>query len=117
LQHGGVGDIAVVVTRYFGGIKLGKGGMVKAYTLAVQTALAQLLTVEKIDWQQLSLRFEYSQLNAIGRLLPELEAEILERKFAEQICLMIRVPNEQESRLRQQLNDLTNGKIAFNGSK
>lgn len=42
LQHSGLGDTAVVVTRYFGGIKLGKGGMVKAYTAAVQTALEQL---------------------------------------------------------------------------
>ena len=39
LQHSGIGDIAIVVSRYFGGIKLGKGGMVKAYTLAAQNVL------------------------------------------------------------------------------
>ena len=49
LQHSGLGDTAVVVTRYFGGIKLGKGGMVKAYTAAVQAALEQLPRARRID--------------------------------------------------------------------
>ncbi|MCK4622062.1 MAG: YigZ family protein [Desulfuromonadales bacterium] len=113
LQHGSVGDIAVVVTRYFGGIKLGKGGMVKAYTRAVQTALEQLELVEKIDWAELALGFDYAQLSGIERLLPDFEAEIVARQFAEQIRLQLKLPAEQEEKLRAQLINLTAGKIVF----
>ena len=113
LQHGGIGDIAVVVTRYFGGIKLGKGGMVKAYTRAIQTALEQLEPAEKIDWAELALSFDYAQLNGIERLLPDFEAEIVARQFAEQIRLQLKLPAEQEEPLRNQLTNLTAGKIIF----
>ncbi len=113
LQHGGIGDIVVVVTRYFGGIKLGKGGMVKAYTQAVQTALEQLKVTEKIDWRELTVSFDYPLLSGIERLLPDLEAEIVERRFAEQICLQLKLPAEQEQNLRQQLTNLSAGKILF----
>ncbi len=113
LQHGGVGDIAVVVTRYFGGIKLGKGGMVKAYTRAVQTALEQLEPAEKIDWTELALSFDYAQLSGIERRLPDFEAEIVARQFAEQIRLQLKLPAEQEEKLRAQLINLTAGKIVF----
>ena len=114
LQHSDIGDIVVVVTRYFGGIKLGKGGMVKAYTLAVKSALERLESTEKIDWCELELKFDYSQLNGIERLLPEFEAEILDRQFSEQICLQLRLPAEQREKLREQLTNLTAGKIAVN---
>ena len=113
LQHGGIGDIAVVVTRYFGGIKLGKGGMVKAYTRAIQTALEQLEPAEKIDWAELALSFDYAQLNGIERLLPDFEAEIVARQFAERIRLQLKLPAEQEEPLRNQLTNLTAGKIVF----
>ncbi len=113
LQHGGIGDIAVVVTRYFGGIKLGKGGMVKAYTRAIQTALEQLEPAEKIDWAELALSFDYAQLNGIERLLPDFEAEIVARQFAERIRLQLKLPAEQEEPLRNQLTNLTGGKIIF----
>src|SRR5262245_29082875 len=48
LMNCGVGEIVVVVTRYFGGVKLGKGGLVRAYTGAVQHALRELATVERV---------------------------------------------------------------------
>src|SRR5690625_3641612 len=49
LLHGGVGEIAAVVTRYFGGTKLGTGGLVRAYTSSVQQALESLPTRERVD--------------------------------------------------------------------
>ncbi len=113
IQHGNIGDIVVVVTRYFGGIKLGKGGMVKAYTQAVQTALTQLKTVEKIDWQKLSICFDYSYLSSVERLLPDFEAEIIDRQFAVQIALQLKCPLEQKEHLQKQLTNLTAGHVSF----
>ncbi|SHJ35267.1 uncharacterized protein, YigZ family [Malonomonas rubra DSM 5091] len=113
LQHGNIGDIVAVVTRYFGGIKLGKGGMVKAYTQAVQTALEQLEKVEKIDWYSVTIAFDYAHLNSIERVLPDFEAEIVARNFADKIELELKLPLEQAELLRDALTNLTAGKISF----
>ncbi len=113
IQHGGIGDITVVVTRYFGGTKLGKGGMVKAYTEAVKTALEQLKVTEKIDWSELSIEVGYQLLDSIERLLPEFEAELLEKQFAEQIALNLRLPAENLAALQTRLTDLSSGQIEF----
>lgn len=111
IQHSGLGDITAVVTRYFGGTKLGKGGMVKAYTLAVKTALEQLKVAEKIDWVELSLRFDYQFLGSIERLLPSFEVVLKEKQFAEKIHLHIMLPEENYPDLCTQITDLTSGQI------
>ncbi|MFK5926806.1 MAG: YigZ family protein [Desulfuromusa sp.] len=113
LQHSGLGDITAVVTRYFGGTKLGKGGMVKAYTLAVKTALEQLKIVEKIDWVKLSVKIDYQFLNNIERLLPDFEAEPIDKQFTEKICLDLKLPKENLHDLCTRLTDLTSGQIDF----
>lgn len=113
VQHGNIGDIVVVVTRYFGGIKLGKGGMVKAYTHAVQTALAQLKRAEKIDLQESKICFDYSYLKSIERLLGDSEVEIIDRQFSDLVCLHLKFPVEQKINLQKQLTNLTAGQITF----
>lgn len=111
LQHSGLGDISVVVTRYFGGIKLGKGGMVKAYTAAVQAALESLVTAEKIEWAHLTACFAYPLLSRIELLLPDYEAVILDTRFAEQVSLDIKVPRERTEAFRTRLEDLCAGRV------
>jgi uncharacterized YigZ family protein len=113
IQHSGIGDITAVVTRYFGGTKLGMGGMVKAYTLAVKTALEQLSVTEKINWVELSIKISYSLLDNIERLLPEFEAELINKQFTEQICLNLKLPEENLIRLQDRLTDLSSGQIEF----
>jgi uncharacterized YigZ family protein len=113
IQHSGIGDISVVVTRYFGGTKLGMGGMVKAYTLAVKTALEQLTVTEKINWIQLSIRVGYPLLESIERLLPEFEAELLDKQFTDQICLNLKLPEENLILCKTRLTDLSSGRIEF----
>jgi len=113
LQHSGLGDIAVVVTRYFGGIKLGKGGMVKAYTAAVQAALDQLPRAERIDWSHAQIQFDYALLDSLKRRLPEFEAEILEIAYTDCITLQIRVPEEHRDPLQRMFDDLSAGRGEF----
>ena len=113
IQHSGIGDIAVVVTRYFGGTKLGMGGMVKAYTQAVSTALEQMDTVEKINWTRLSIKIAYPLLDHIERLLPEFEVRLTDKQFTEQIYLTLMLPEENLDRLRIRLTDLSSGQIEF----
>lgn len=111
IQHSGLGDITAVVTRYFGGTKLGKGGMVKAYTLAVKTALEQLKITEKIDWVELSIHFDYHFLDSIERLLPDFEVVLKEKQFSEKIHIHLKLPAENCTDLCTRLTDLTAGKV------
>lgn len=113
IQHSDIGDIAVVVTRYFGGIKLGKGGMVKAYTLAVQSALETLEAEEKIDWQEMTVSFAYPLLSRVELLLPDYEAVTLDTRFAEQISIDLKVPEEKLEEMKTRLIDLSAGQAVF----
>ncbi len=110
LQHSGLGDTAVLVTRYFGGLKLGKGGMVKAYTAAVQTALEKLPRTQRIAWEYLSLSFDYNLLTILQRRLADFEAEELESNYADKVTLNIRLPQEQLAAFEKMFTDLTAGK-------
>ncbi len=114
LQHSGLGDTAVVVTRYFGGIKLGKGGMVKAYTAAVQTVLDQLPRTERIDWCELAVTFDYALVTPLERRLSEYEAETLATDYAAQVCCNLRLPAEHLKTFEKMFADLTAGQGQIN---
>ncbi len=109
LQHSGLGDTAMVVTRYFGGVKLGKGGMVKAYTAAVQTALEQLPRNLRISWVEIKATFDYSVLTPLKLRLPEFEGEILATDYADKISSKLRLPAEQMEPFQKMFSDLTAG--------
>ncbi|PLX90771.1 MAG: YigZ family protein, partial [Desulfuromonas sp.] len=110
LQHGDIGDTAVVVTRYFGGIKLGKGGMVKAYTTAVQTALEQLPRTERVAWVELQASVDYTLKSLLERQLPRFEIEVLDIDYAQLVTYRLRLPVEQREMFRTLFSDLTAGK-------
>lgn len=111
LQHSRIGDIAVVVTRYFGGIKLGKGGLVKAYTQAAQSALEQLETTEKINWVRLSVELSYPLLKKIEPLLAEYKVQVIKRTFSEHVTLELELPDEQLPHCHKRLIDFSSGQI------
>jgi len=109
LQHSGLGDTAVVVTRYFGGIKLGKGGMVRAYTAAVQTALEKLPRTQRINWSYLTINFDYNLLTPLQRRFTDFEAEELESTYADKVSLELRLPQEELSAFERMFADLSAG--------
>lgn len=109
LTHGGVGEIAAVVTRYYGGTKLGTGGLVKAYGGAVQLALASLPRSERVDCIEVSLRIGYASIATIQKLLPTLEAEVTAQEFGEDALLSLRVPRQNLAALRSAVADATSG--------
>lgn len=110
LLHGGVGDIAAVVTRFYGGRKLGRGGLVRAYGGCVQAALADLETRERVEWVQLALSFGYGDVDAVRRLYPAHEVERLQERFADDVVDRVRVPRSREGDLRAAFRDLLRGR-------
>ncbi len=107
----GVGDLVVVVTRYFGGTKLGTGGLVRAYSGGVKAVLEVLAVHEKVTYRTLLVSGPYSYVTPLERLLPDFEATVIDRDFAADVTWQIQVPEEQASRLAAALTDFSRGEL------
>ena len=111
LLHGSVGDLAVVVTRYFGGTLLGKGGLVRAYTSSVQQVLEQLPTRERVRKVRLAVELEYASVDGVRRLLPAHEAELVSEQYTATVGYQLLVPASRLEALRTALRDQTQGQV------
>jgi uncharacterized YigZ family protein len=109
LLHSGIGDICAVVTRYFGGTLLGKGGLVKAYSGGVQLALASLPTIERVPKGELLIVVDYAAVTPLQRRLPDYEAEVLAQEFATDVTFHLRLPLAQVDSFTADLIELTQG--------
>lgn len=109
LLHSGVGETCVVVTRWFGGVKLGTGGLVRAYQDAVRENLAGLPTVERVPQKAAFLVLDYAHLDALRRQLPGLEATVDGEDYAERATLRLRLPAERVAALGELLAAVSNG--------
>jgi uncharacterized YigZ family protein len=109
LLHGGVGDVAAVVTRYYGGTKLGTGGLVRAYGGAVQQALLSLPRAERVEYAELEVGVEYPHVAAVQQLLPAHEAEVLAQEYLERVRYRVRLPAPNADEFTARLRDATRG--------
>ena len=109
LLHSGVGDIVAVVTRYFGGVKLGKGGLVKAYSDGVKLALAGLPLAEHRLTSELDVVIPYTFVTPLQRMLPAYEAEIIKEDYGADVSYRLRLPQEQVPSFIDAVVGLTNG--------
>jgi putative IMPACT (imprinted ancient) family translation regulator len=91
LRGSGLGDVCVVVTRYFGGTLLGTGGLVRAYGDAVKAVLAELPRGEKVERRVLHLRLPYSLYEPMRLLVEEHGATVEEQQFDIDVRLQVRV--------------------------
>ena len=111
LKNKGLTNTLVVVTRYFGGIKLGTGGLIRAYGTAAVAALDNAIIEDYIDCRILYLQTDYSFLSATERLLPDFEAVITKRDFADFVGLTVEVPEDKADEYLLALRDKTNGTL------
>ncbi len=109
LLHSGVGEIAAVATRYYGGTKLGTGGLVKAYSGAVQEALVAMPRAERVDSVDVTVRVGYGAIGALQQLLPEYDAELLEQRFEVEAIFSVRVPRVRFAAMERAIQNATRG--------
>ena len=91
LQHKGVGDIMIVVVRYFGGIKLGAGGLTRAYSQAAQAVMEALLLEEHLPLVDTTARCNFAQEQGIRHWLSQHDGQVTDIRYDEAVHLAIQL--------------------------
>jgi len=107
LLHSGLGNTLVVVTRYFGGVKLGAGGLVRAYSQSVSEALAQLETTTVSIRKTVDIVMDYSNLATLEHRLIELAVTIESKEFSDKVALRLAYPEKSREALEALLQTLS----------
>lgn len=103
-------NVCAVVTRYFGGTLLGTGGLVRAYTEAVQEGLKNSVLVEKCLGEKIELGTDYADLGKIQYILGEAGLPILESEYSDKVVLKVLVPLSEKDAIQEKLTEGTNGR-------
>lgn len=107
-------NVLCVVTRYFGGIKLGTGGLMRAYSNSALSAVNEAVIVEYANSKLMELVFDFSEINRIDRLLQNFNAEIIDKAFYEKVTYTINVNISHVDELDTKLINLTKNNIIIN---
>jgi uncharacterized YigZ family protein len=111
LQGSGLGDVAVVVTRYFGGTKLGTGGLVRAYSDAVREVLTVLPRAVKVDTLVVQIVTPYSGFERLRRLIAARGGEILDEDFGAEVMVRARFAVDRFSAFEIALQETFSGTL------
>lgn len=113
LTGSGIRNIAVVVSRYFGGVLLGTGGLVRAYSGAVKMALEQCETITRRYGVQMLVKTDYNGVGKIQYLLGSQDVVIQDSVYAADVQMTVLVPIEEYDRLCKELVEATNGRVGL----
>ncbi len=113
IEHFGVVDVAVVVTRYFGGILLGTGGLVRAYSEATELALKSAEVVTVLPAKQFKVVCDYSDYDVFVKQAVKAGARIEDTVYAEKIEITVAIPLEDYSDFEVKCTDVFCGKMPF----
>ncbi len=100
-------DVIIVVVRYYGGINLGTGGLIVAYRTAASEALDDVSIVTKTVEGQVTFDFTYPMMNCVMRVVKEMQARIIDRRFDTDCSITLAVPASRTEELRRRLNELS----------
>lgn len=111
VRGSGLGDIVLVTTRYFGGAKLGAGGLVRAYTESAQEAIRQLSTELKIDKRTVGLELPYSLYDIVKRLIQTHRGDIQDEVFEATILIIVKFVETDLETFTPLLRDCSSGQV------
>ena len=117
LLNGEFRNVAVVVTRYFGGTLLGTGGLVRAYTQAVKEGLANCITGVMRRGQEIALQTDYTDVGKVLYILGQQGLEPMESRYEQDVQLTILIPAEHAPGLHKELVEATCGRIGWECKK
>lgn len=111
LRGSGLGDVVMVITRYFGGTLLGTGGLVKAYTESAQSVVNAAERGRRIPVHVIMLAIPYNLLERVRLIAPRHHGEILGEDFAGDITITLQFPVENYEAFKDELRELSSGKV------
>jgi uncharacterized YigZ family protein len=111
LEGSGLAEVVAVGTRYFGGTKLGPGGLVRAYSGVVREALAALPTEERVLHRLARIRADYALFGHLQYLLPKQGVRIEGEDYTERVSMVLAVPYDRWGAVARLLSELTSGGI------
>ena len=113
LENHNLTNVCVVVTRYFGGIKLGAGGLIRAYAGSVALAVKEIGIIEIKEQAGIAIQMSYAQYQEYGNFLKEHNLMELETTFTDQIDTLIYVNKEEKENIKSALVEFFNGKVTL----
>ena len=102
-------DVVVVVTRYFGGIKLGAGGLVRAYTKGAKVGIEAGIVIEKVKYTEVKIKIEYTQLGRIQNEIMNLGFKVKDTIYSEDVEIIVYSKIQDVQSLTDRMIDITSG--------
>ncbi|MEM7330977.1 MAG: YigZ family protein [Chloroflexota bacterium] len=112
IQGSGMGDLAVVVTRYWGGTKLGTGGLVRAYSDATKAVIEVTPLAEKVPTHLAMLAIPYSYVERIRRLVDAHNGRLLDEDFAADVTITAQFTVEKFPQFQKELQEMSHGSLS-----
>lgn len=113
LKNEGITDVAIVITRYFGGVKLGTGGLVRAYTQSAKEALDEAKVIEMVQYELIQVNLEYNQHGKIQHFLENNPQYFLkDTLYTDKVSVLIYSKDEDKEELLGKVIDICNGEGA-----
>lgn len=106
-------QILCVVTRYFGGVKLGTGGLIRAYGESAKDGLDQVPLVVKTIWDKIVIQFDFSLENIIRRTLLEFDGQIRNSNYDDKVEMALALPKSEAANFKNKIIEITNFSITF----
>ncbi|RDU96795.1 IMPACT family protein [Trinickia dinghuensis] len=113
LRHHDLDGVLAAVVRYYGGVKLGAGGLVRAYTDAIASALQEARRIERIALAALTIEIDYADEARVRRWIEQEGAELVGSAYEMSVRLVLRMPATKRDAGRDALRDLTQGRAVF----
>ena len=110
-------NVAAVVTRYFGGVLLGTGGLVRAYSKSLQEGLAASTVIEKTYGISMEVITDYTGIGRIQYIAGEKKLPILDSEYTDRVVLHLLVPSDQIASVEKAITEGTNGKAKMKKEK
>ena len=111
LLGSGMGEVTAVVVRYFGGIKLGTGGLVRAYGSGVQQALKLLRTKTKVPQLRFSVACEYSLVSLLEQVVEQYHGQVLSSEYTDKVTFILSLPAVHSGEVEVKLRDISRGSM------
>jgi uncharacterized YigZ family protein len=113
LRHHDVDGVLAAVVRYYGGVKLGAGGLVRAYTDAIAGAIKDAERIERIPQAQLLVEIGYAEEARVRRWMEQQHIALVSHTYDAGVRLLMEMPTTAIEAARESLRDLTSGKAVF----